>query len=134
MEIRADGEIVWDTIVSIDRWPSWNPDVGAATLGGPVKEGTSFVWKAGPGRIRSIFRVVERPKVVGWTGKTLGIPAIHVYRLEAADGRTLVTTEESWDGFLARLFRSSFQRTLDKSVKRGLDALKTEAERRAARG
>lgn len=40
----------------------------------------------------------DPPQVLAWTGKTLGITAVHVYRLEPRDGGTNVVTAESWRG------------------------------------
>jgi hypothetical protein len=127
--VAADPETVWKLIASIEDWPQWNPDVREASIEGNVTEGTNFKWKAGPGTIRSTLRRVDRPRLLGWTGKTLGIPAIHVYRLEETDHHTRVILEESWAGPLARLFRGYFQKTLDKAVSDGLRALKAGAER-----
>jgi hypothetical protein len=52
-----------------------------------------------------------------------------VYTLEPRNGRTFVTTEESYDGLVSRLFRRSLQKTLDKALAEGLTNLKSEAER-----
>jgi carbon monoxide dehydrogenase subunit G len=134
IEVAADPETVWEVMADIDRWPSWNPDITAATLHGPAQPGTSFSWKSGPGTIRSTFQVVERPAELSWTGRTMGIPAIHVYRLRASDqrpGHTVVELEESWDGPLARLGRRPFTRTLQTAIDTGLARLKAEAERQA---
>lgn len=130
--IAADPETVWKVVSSIEEWPDWNPDVREASIEGETAEGVNFRWKAGPGTIRSTLRWVDRPHVLAWTGKTLGIPAIHVYRLTATDGHTRVVLEESWDGILARFLRKSFQKMLDKAVREGLQALKTEAESRSS--
>jgi hypothetical protein len=43
-----------------------------------------------------------------------------------------VTTEETFSGPLARLFRRQLQKTLDRSLREGLEHLKREAELRAA--
>jgi hypothetical protein len=93
-----------------------------------VAERSEFKWKAGPATITSTIRRVERPHLVGWTGKTLGANAVHVYRLEPRDGKTLVSTEESFDGLIARIFRGSLQKTLKKSLDSGLQHLKTRVE------
>jgi uncharacterized protein YndB with AHSA1/START domain len=130
--VGAPPETVWSVISDIAGWPRWNPDVRDARIDGEFATGTSFEWKAGPGTIRSTLKEVDRPRLVGWTGKTMGIPAIHIYRLEEAGDQTRVVLEESWDGVLSRLFRKYFQTTLDKAVTGGLRALKSEAERRAA--
>ncbi len=132
IDIDADADVVWDVMTSVEAWPTWNPDVKEAVVHGPIAEGVRFEWKVGPGRIRSVFRRVDRPNVLGWTGKTLGIPAVHVYRLETLGDTTRVVLEESWDGLLARVFRGTLQKTLDRAVATGLTALKSEAERRAA--
>jgi hypothetical protein len=134
IDIAADPETVWGVLADIGGWPSWNPDITGATLSGPVRPGTTFRWKAGPGTITSTFQVVEQPTELTWTGKTMGIPAIHVYRLRPIPqhpGHTIVSTEESWGGLLARLLRKRFTTTLKTAIDTGLARLKAEGERRA---
>jgi uncharacterized protein YndB with AHSA1/START domain len=131
IEIAAAPELVWDVLTAIDRWPSWNPQVKSMDMQGGIAEGSQFRWKAGPGTITSTIRRVEPPRLIAWTGKTFSIDAIHVYRLEARDGKTFVRTEESYEGLVARLFRGPLQKTLDAALEEGLGHLKAEAERRA---
>jgi uncharacterized protein YndB with AHSA1/START domain len=131
IEIAAAPEVVWDVLTAIDGWPSWNPQVKSASLEGEIAEGSVFRWKAGPGTITSTLRRVEPPRLIAWTGKTLGIDAIHVYFLEPRGGNTFVRTKESYEGLVARLFRGPLQKTLDNALEDGLQHLKAEAERRA---
>ena len=131
IEIAAAPETVWDVLTTIDRWPTWNPDIKSMSMEGDVAAGSVFRWKAGPGTITSTIRRVEPPRLIAWTGKTFSIDAIHVYRLEARDGKTFVRTEESYEGLVARLFRGPLQKTLDAALEEGLGHLKAEAERRA---
>jgi hypothetical protein len=49
------------------------PSDALAAVDGDVALGANFTWKAGPGTIRSTLRQVDRPHVLGWTGRTLGI-------------------------------------------------------------
>jgi hypothetical protein len=70
--------------------------------------------------------------LIAWSGKTLGIKAIHFWHLEPRNGSTFVRTEESYEGLVTRLFRGPIQKTLDKALADGLQYLKTEVERRAA--
>jgi uncharacterized protein YndB with AHSA1/START domain len=133
IEIDAAPEVVWDVLTAIARWPSWNPDVKTMSMEGPLAEGSVFRWKAGPGTITSTLRRVEPPRLVAWTGKTLGIRAVHFYRLEPRDGGTFVRTEESYEGLVARLLRGSLQKTLDGALGDGLRYLKAEAEQRRTR-
>jgi hypothetical protein len=101
-------------------------------LNGPLAAGTTFRWKSGPGTITSTLQQVDPPHVLAWTGKTLGIKAIHVYRLEARNGGTTVHSTESWEGLAAQLLRRSMRRQLANSLRSGLERLKDESERRAA--
>lgn len=134
VEIAADPEAVWGVLADIGGWPSWNPDITQVNLRGPVQPGTTFSWRSGPGTITSTFQVVDEPTELTWTGKTMGIPAVHGYRLgpsERRPGHTVVSTEESWGGLLARLLRTRFTKTLKTAIDTGLARLKAEAERRA---
>ncbi len=129
IEIDATPEVVWALLTAFDRWPSWNPDVKSMSMQGGVVAGSLFRWKAGPGTITSTIQRVEPPVLIAWTGKTLGINAIHVYRLEPRDGKTFVRTEESYEGLVARLMRAPLQKTLDRALDEGLRYLKAEAEK-----
>jgi hypothetical protein len=130
IEIRAKPETVWDVLADIDNWPSWNRDVKKAKLAGGLKVGSSFRWKAGPGTITSTLEQVERPREIGWSGRTMGIIAVHVYRLEPHGEGTKVHTEESFDGLIARLLKGPTRRTLQRGIDGGLASLKEEAEGR----
>jgi len=132
LRIDADPETVFDVISGIDRWPSWNPDVKSVRVEGLVQPGTVFRWKAGPSSLTSTLRVVDPPRELAWTGTTMGIKAVHVFRFQASDGGTLARSEESWEGLIARLLKGYSRRTLDKGIRGVLAHLKTEAERRAA--
>jgi hypothetical protein len=132
IEVAAAPEVVWGVLTEISGWPDWNPDVKSASLEGPLAPGTQFRWKAGPGTISSTLQHVEPPHLVAWTGRTMGIDAVHVHRLEPRGEATLVRSEESWDGLLVRLLRRSLTRSLQNAVDSGLGHLKAEAERRAA--
>jgi hypothetical protein len=123
---------VWATLTDINQWPRWNDDVKSSSLEGPLVLGTEFEWKAGPGTINSRIQEVDPPRRIAWTGKTFGIEAVHVHRLEPHNGTTTVHSEESWDGLIVRLLRRSMTKKLQESTESGLEYLKAEAERRAA--
>jgi uncharacterized protein YndB with AHSA1/START domain len=131
IEIAADAQLVWEVLTDFEGWPRWNADVESLTMQGPVAEGSTFRWKAGPGTITSTIRRLEPPRLIAWTGRTFGIRAVHFYRLEPHDGTTFVRTEESFEGLPARLLRRSLQRTLDRTLEGGLRSLRAEVERRA---
>ncbi len=129
IEIAASQEVVWDVLTAIDRWPNWNPAVKSASLQGSLEEGTEFRWKAGPGTIVSKLENVEAPSRIAWSGRSMGLKAFHTHTLEQRDGRTLISTQESYEGLIARLFSGRLRRMLDDSLREGLRHLKAEAER-----
>ena len=132
--MAADPGTVWDVLTAVERWPSWNPDVKSATLDGSLAERGRFRWKAGPSTITSTIERLEPPRFLSWSGRTLGLTAIHEWKLEPKGDGTLVSTEESMEGLAARLLRGSFQKRLEKSLETWLAGLKQEAERRARPG
>jgi hypothetical protein len=133
IEISAPPHTVWNIMTAIERWPEWNPEVIWAKIEGPLAPGTVFRWKAGPGTITSVIREVEPTGILAWTGKTMGIHAVHVWRLTPRNGGTAVRTEESWEGLLPWLFRRALRRTLQKSIDTGLGYLKIAAEKKPSK-
>ena len=130
IEIATAPEIAWDVLTAIGRWPSWNPAVTSVSFEGDIAPGSAFRWKAGPGTITSTIQVVEPLRRIAWTGTSFGVRAIHVHTFEPRDGGTFVTSEESYDGVVARLFHGRLQKVLDGALESGLQHLKAEAERR----
>ena len=133
VEVSASPAEVWTILSDIGDWPSWNPEVREARLKGDLAAGSSFRWRAGPGTITSVLRSVEPGRELGWTGHTMGVRAVHVWRLVRTPRGTRVTTEESWDGWPTKLMHERMERTLRKAVASGLHSLKTEVEFRLRR-
>ena len=129
--IDARPEIVWDTLTDLKSWPLWMPGVTNMEVDEPLRLGTTFKWKAGPGTIRSEVLECDRPRKVGWRGRTLGVTAAHVWQMEAEGDRTRVFTEESWAGPLARVLRAAMGKMVRKALDEGLPALRDEVQRRA---
>jgi hypothetical protein len=76
--------------------------------------------------------VQDHAHEIAWTGTTMGIKAVYVFRFQASNGGTLAHSEESWEGLIARLLKGYSRKTLDKGIRSILSHLKAEAERRAA--
>lgn len=134
-ELRIDApvETVWSVMSDIPGWPGWNADVREVRLEGPLTVGTVFRWRAGTS-IVSRLGSVDPPVELAWTGTTLGIRAVHVYRFEASDGGTIARSAESWRGLIPSVLRGYSRRTLARGIEDSLRQLKVEAERRARTG
>jgi hypothetical protein len=65
---------------------------------------------------------------LGWTGKSLGILAIHNWTLSGENGTTRIQVEESMEGMLARIFSGASRKNLEQGMKNWLDVLKTACE------
>lgn len=130
--VSAPPETVWAVISDIAAWPTWNPDVRSVTFDGPLEPGSEFRWKSGPSSLVSRLEEVDPPREIGWTGTTMGIRAIHVFRFEPTEGGTLVRSEESWSGGLAGLLKSFSRKRIRRAIDTALESLKAESERRAS--
>lgn len=129
IEINANPDTIWDVLVDIKNWPQWNPEIKSASLEGEVAEGSKFRWKARSISITSIFQEVNKPRLLSWTGKTMGIKAVHIWKLEPINDATIIQTEESWEGPFTRLMKGNAQDMLQKSIDSGLQYLKQEIEK-----
>jgi len=126
--VAAPIDTVWALLTDFAHWPTWNRGVARMDLKGALEVGTEFVWGASGSRIRSRLEAVDAPHRIVWSGRTLGIQAIHVWEFETVHGATRVRTRESFEGLLVRLFPGLMARVLDKALEQGLADLKREAE------
>ena len=114
--INAHTVEVWKVLTDINKWTHWQSDIKLARMNGPLKEGTTFEWTSGGLKIRSTIQAVQPYSIFGWTGKALGLYAIHNWHIIELNSQTEVTVEESMEGFLAGLFKKMLNKNLDKSL------------------
>lgn len=130
IEINAPINSVWNILTEIDNWANWQKAVTKTVVNGEIIEGTTFDWKAGGLSFKSQIHTSEPTTRFGWTGKTIGTSAIHNWIFEDKGKSTLVTVEESLDGFLPKLFKNFFQKTLDEGILKSLEELKSISEKK----
>lgn len=127
--INSSSEKVWKAITNINDWATWQTDISNPKLAGELKPNSTFVWKTGGAKIKSTLHTVETNKQFGWTGKTFGMFAIHNWTLSENNGLTTVLVSESMEGFLAGLFKKSFNKNLEKGMQHWLELLKQTCEK-----
>ncbi len=132
IEINAPISIVWNVMTDVSHWPLWNSDIKSAEISAEFKEGSIIRWKAGPGSITSKLLKVNEYKEISWEGRMMGIYAIHVWKLEKSGNSTIVTTAESWSGFIPRLLKKTSKGMLVKAIDTGLCRLKIECEKKVS--
>jgi uncharacterized protein YndB with AHSA1/START domain len=126
--INAPGQKVWAVLTDIDKWATWNTEVSNPKLNGPLQPGATFDWKSGGAKIHSTLHTVDSFNSFGWTGKAVGTFAIHNWTLTETNGQTTVTVNESMEGFLAKLFKRSLNKSLEKGMQKWLDLMKQKCE------
>ncbi len=126
--IDAPVEKVWGLVVDIDRWPRWNKSVETAHLKGAVAKGSVFDWRSGGFGIRSTFKDVVPMERLSWTGQTLGTSAMHFWEFTITEKGVVVTTAETFDGWLPSLMPRTMQKKLDDTLPALLASLKVAAE------
>ncbi|MCO6451950.1 MAG: SRPBCC family protein [Caldilineales bacterium] len=126
--IAAPLEKVWSEITQIDQWSMWQPDVTSAKLDGTLATGTKFHWKAKGLNITSTIQLLEPMQRIGWTGKSLGMQAKHIWVFENRQDGTHVKTEESLSGWFPRILKLFDSKFLEKSLQNSLQVLKAHVE------
>lgn len=129
ISINTSPENVWNTLTNIDLWSNWQSDITKPKLKGELKSNSTFVWTSGGATIHSTLQAVDPLNQLAWTGKTLGIFAIHIWTLTKSNNQTQVAVDESMEGFLVKLFKNFFNKNLDKSLQTWLNLLKKECEK-----
>ncbi len=120
IEIYAPISAVWKIHADINAWENWHPDISFALLKGSLEAGSSFEWKFNGYKLKSTIMEVNENKILGWKGFGFGVFAIHVWEFTTLDnGNTLVSTTESMDGWLVKLFKGMMNRKLNNSLDDG---------------
>lgn len=126
--INAKPQKVWAVLTNIDDWNKWLTTVSKSKLNGALEPNTTFDWKTGGMKIHSKLHTVVEYSNFGWTGKVYSIHAIHNWTFKEVNGATEVKVSESMEGFLANLFKKSFNRILEKDMAKSLELLKQTCE------
>jgi uncharacterized protein YndB with AHSA1/START domain len=126
--IQAPPEAVWQIHTDINRWGQWHPGITMTNLAGPLAAGSVFQWKTGGLTLTSTIQVVEPNQRIGWTGKGVGTQASHLWTLKPHQDGTLLTTEESMQGWLVVCLKLIMPKFLDGSLDTWLQSLKRRAE------
>lgn len=126
--INAPRATVLEKLKAINSWSEWNKSVSNASIKGDFTPGTKFSWDTESGKINSQVKVVQDDKIV-WVGKTLGIFAIHEWTFEEVDGKTKVTSKESWEGLTVFVLQAPLRGQLGNSLTVTLTDLKSASEK-----
>ena len=126
--IAAPLETIWNVQTNIPSWPTWQPEVDAASMDGPLAVGTVFHWQTSGLHITSTIQEIEPQRRIVWTGPAQGIEAVHVWTLTPDEHGVQVHTEESWEDEPVRSQPATMQHALEQSLEAWIRELKQTAE------
>ncbi len=126
--IDAPVELVWQIQSDINNWSKWQKDVSFAKLHGKLVKGTVFTWKAMGMNITSELQEVIEQKTIEWSGKSIGMYAIHRWSFQKHGSKTKVITEESLSGWFPKLIKVVKPNFLEQSLFKALQTLKNYVE------
>lgn len=126
--IDADIETVWKVLTQIENWSVWQSDIQQSVLHDTFGKEARFTWKSGGVKIRSKIHTLQPYLSLGWSGKTMGILAIHNWHISNQNGKVKVQVSESMEGLMARILKKSLHSTLKEGMQTWLVLLKKECE------
>jgi Polyketide cyclase / dehydrase and lipid transport len=132
--IQAQPHAVWKTHTDINAWSRWQPGIALSKMDDSLHVGSVFQWKSGGLTITATIEVVESNQRIGWIGRAFGTQAKHIWIFQPHKDGTLVTTEESMDGWLVQVLKVVMPTFLDDSLDVWLQSLKQQAEGRLPKG
>ena len=130
--IEAPLDTVWRLHTDVNAWPTWQTDITAAHIDGPLEPGVSFDWTSyGFSVTSTVYDLAEHSRVL-WGGTSGGITGIHEWLFSETPSGVLVTTSESFAGEPVEADAPGMQTVLDASLVAWLGHLKVAAESLAA--
>ena len=121
IEIEASPEIIWQTLLNFDAYPSWNPFI--TKIEGAPKVGSKLNIIAGGMGFKPTVLIHDENKEFRWLGKLLfkGLfDGEHIFQIiDNHDGSCTFKHEEKFKGLLIGLF----SKKLDHETKPGFEAM-----------
>jgi uncharacterized protein YndB with AHSA1/START domain len=106
MEMPVPPERVWAWLVRAPLWPTWYPGFKEVAIEGGASElttGARFRWKAFGATLDSRVEEFVPFERIAWTARSTGIDAFHPWLIERLPPGCRVTSEETQNGWVARL-------------------------------
>lgn len=131
IEINAAPEIVWDWLIKASRWSDWYINAGNVKIENGQTElamKTHFRWTTFGATIDSEVREFIPFNRIAWDAQAVGIHAYHAWLITETANGCHVLTEETQNGFLARLSSFLMPNRMSKYHQIWLEALKKNAE------
>jgi hypothetical protein len=106
LDMPVSPEAVWPWLVRAELWPTWYPEFQNVVVqgGGPdLKPGSNFRWRAFGVTLDSQVEEFVPFERLAWSARSTGVEAYHAWLLERRPSGCRVISEETQNGWVARL-------------------------------
>jgi hypothetical protein len=107
LEMNVPAAGVWEWLIRADLWPEWYTNSKNATYlepsEGPLRLGTTFRWTTFGVTIVSRVTEFAPCERIAWNARGTGVDAYHAWLIEKTEKGCRVLTEETQNGWAARL-------------------------------
>jgi hypothetical protein len=131
--IPAAAENIWPWLLRAELWPEWYANAAEihfiSHTGPDLRNRSRFRWNTFGVRITSKVLEFEPPTRLAWETHGIGLEGYHAWVLTPlADGSTHVLTEETQNGWLARLGQWLMPQRRAAKHQQWLEALSAKAQ------
>jgi hypothetical protein len=107
LSVTIKPETLWAWMIRAQLWPTWYPNsshvVFLDSTGPDLQKGTRFRWKTFGVTIESEVLEFEPGERLAWNAVGAGVDAYHAWLFEPKPAACNILTEETQNGFLAKL-------------------------------
>ncbi len=131
--IPAPVSAVWQTLIRAEEWPVWYPnsaEIHFVSHAGPdLRDRSRFRWNTYGSRISCKVLEFEPQRRLGWNAHGIGVDAYHAWLLTPLDdGGTHVLTQETQNGWLARLGKRLMPERMERKHQQWLELLSVRCQ------
>jgi Polyketide cyclase / dehydrase and lipid transport len=131
LEMNVPPAAVWEWLIRADLWPEWYPNSKNVKYlepsKGPLRMGTTFRWTTFGVMIVSQVTEFAPCERIAWNARGTGVDAYHAWLVEKTDRGCRVLTEETQNGWAARLGKMLMPSRMGKYHQIWLEGLEQQA-------
>ena len=130
LEMPVPSEVVWAWLIRAELWPTWYGNSKRVVIegGGPdLRPGSRFRWTTFGVRLDSKVEEFLPGERLAWSARATGIDAYHASLIEKRASGCYVLTEETQNGWLARLSNVLRPQNMNKQHQNWLEGLQQKA-------
>ncbi len=125
--IEKNIETVWEVLINVSQFSSWNPLIKHAAIYGPLVKNTRLKVIAGKWDFVCYIEHVKPPKEIHIVGKSIGLGISFLFNLSAKPYGSLIKINMGIDGWMARIFKRKTENSINEFMGIFLSSLNMKA-------